>query len=498
MLSRFIEALLSFLFTRSGTKLHDRQLRLRLRSISRLLTKSRTDFYNPRTKVVATSMAKLLFSIYKEVWFLQDTLHRAKTSRHLQTVVIWAYLKAEQREFYKTLNLKYIAQLAKHESVPALTAIVDRNLNAFCTGFDPVTSRNIIGLFNRVHDFIQMTTFDYYYILRKFDPHIPEHIHSYQPTFHAIKGHHISNLLKDFLEVIRPMATFGEDWLIHVSRIFNRYAGAEIIATKQWYTLIKSLTKLVHSDVLISIIRHIDSDTNYEPKPRFVAHRLITDFVDWLRATTKKNIAVALEEKRNAHISHLIGKIFGKDLPEIQRTQNGALVRENLTQSIYIEEIEYMQRFLRGPFEQVISDFIQETFIVQASWRSQIEYRAFSQLIYRLQELSRHIGGTHTPSAPTTVAVLALQYPEVSDAQANRLLQNGRQILTEILRQLKSLLDELVHKHNYIIMNWKQLILRADFSLHKQLFYSYKRIYYLLELLEHLRHYNSDAHDAAA
>ena len=490
MLSKLIENFFTFISARPSQE--QREHRLQMRWIKRRLARSRTDLYILRNKMAAVPMAQLLFSIYKEVWFLQDSLHRAKTSRRLQAIVVWAHLSHEQRRFYTEAQPAHIVRLVKERSAQAVITTVHKNLRMFRASFDPLKRRNIDGQFCQVYDFIKLATFDYFYLLRRFDPLMPEHIHSYRPKFRSIAGHSVTNLLKDFLEVSQPIAMFNEQRIALIGNILNEYAGAEIIVITRWQKLIATIATLVHSGILLSIIRHIDGASSYESPFQPTNQKIVADFLNWFQASTAQNISIALAEKRNAQISRFITKIFGKGHSErLHGAGSRVPIQAELASSVHFEELKYLQRFLTGPFKKEIFDFIQKTFIVQASWRSRFEYRNFSQLIYHLQELSPKIA-----TADEYHRGLRSQRYESPDARAARLLQSGQQMIWAILRFLKHILDEFVHKRNYIIVNWKELVLKADFALPSQLFQTYKRMHHLLDLLLLLRSYNNSARNS--
>src|SRR5690606_21334029 len=103
--------------------------------------------------------------------------------------------------------------------------------------------------------------------------------------FEAINADYIGDDLKDFMDVAIPIDRDME-WDL-VFDILQTYKGVEVVNRQAWPKLTQIIKNIVHSEILVLIIRHITKDPYYKPKPVVPAERIIEGYLSKIKATTE-------------------------------------------------------------------------------------------------------------------------------------------------------------------------------------------------------------------
>jgi hypothetical protein len=164
----------------------ERQKQRQLRDITAELKRSRARFYNPTKLSAEPNLARFFWEIYKTVAAAQVLLKGAEVSGALKMALVDLSMTEEQALLKGRLTEKSIDERAKKGADPAgLEAEVKRDLKTLMEGIDTDWMNDLDALFNRILVFLDLIGFDYFFLLKKFDPGLPERDFSYTPRFES-------------------------------------------------------------------------------------------------------------------------------------------------------------------------------------------------------------------------------------------------------------------------------------------------------------------------
>ncbi|MCF6335069.1 MAG: hypothetical protein L3J12_04955, partial [Spirochaetales bacterium] len=195
----FFQRIISMLLRSSDPEREKKRL---LREIAKTLKKHRLKYYNPKSEEALPGMAKFLYEIYKIISPAQVLLEHAESSGALRSIIIDAFMTAEQQEIKELLDEVSIRERSESIDPKALASELKDNLVGFFAGFDSEKVSKINTLYNQLASFLDLVGYDYFFALKKFDSGLPERDFVYNPKFEPIKADYILEDIKDFLAVI--------------------------------------------------------------------------------------------------------------------------------------------------------------------------------------------------------------------------------------------------------------------------------------------------------
>src|SRR5271157_1181034 len=221
----FLDRLFS-LFTNDDP---ERQKQKLLREITAELKRSRARFYNPGKLTAEPNLARFFWEIYKTVAAAQVLLKGAKVSGALKMTLVDSSFSEEQAMLRERLSEKSIDERAKKGiDAASLDAEVKRDVKSLMESINTDWMNDLDALFNRILVFLDLVGFDYFFLLKTFDPGLPERDFSYNPRFQATEAANVVEELQDFLEIL-PNFDTSAYWET-VLAILKEHRGMEIVA----------------------------------------------------------------------------------------------------------------------------------------------------------------------------------------------------------------------------------------------------------------------------
>jgi len=155
--------------------------------------------------------------------------------------------------------------------------------------------------------FLSLAHFDYYFMLKNSIPTCRKAIFFYKPNFEAINGEYIVDELKDFLDIglafDKPVE--WEDLL----DMLKNYKGVDIVSRNGWKKLLSKLQDLQKAKVFEFIVKHIDNDPYYKPKPTFQQHKIVEPYLSKIKTQTEIMLQKFEKERQTKNIDELSQKV---------------------------------------------------------------------------------------------------------------------------------------------------------------------------------------------
>ena len=482
----------------------ERQKRRQLKIIAKRLSRSRYKYYKPRTELALPGLARFFLDIYKVIGPAQKLLHNARESKALQQIVIEHFFTDEQRAMRENLYEESLRELAESKEPKELAAAAKAQLQQFYASFETATIRRINAASQLMQRMFDLVSFDYFFVLRKFDGSFPEDGFNASPKFDAINATYVCDDLKDFLEVLQPLPKTG-DWDA-VLEILKEYRNVDVVNRSAWKKLLGTLDSVRRSDVLADIVRHAEKDPWFEPAERGIHAGGIEPYLEKVKHETESVIQAIMLERRKQRLDKLCMEVFGTTA--ISRSKNYTQkVSEMIsaraqTSYRHTDAINYLKAFLIDYFKKDIRE-LQDMLVVRGQWADSNDEQELSSAFHRLMDISSEIIqfddslgdegelgmklrrsiGRSVASDPGTQK-LVIQTVDEINARAESLVNMSAQNLIQIGKTLKGLIDDFGKRKPEILLNWREIEGLSEQPIQDRMVAVYKQIYFFIQLLQ--------------
>ncbi|MCX7024882.1 MAG: DUF5312 family protein [Spirochaetes bacterium] len=499
--SGFMERILSF-FMGIGDPEAERKKQLKL--IARDLQRSQYKFYRPKSHEALPQLARFFYEAYKVVAPAQVLLDSVVTSGTLRSFVIESFLSKEQRALSERLTDEEILERANTVPVKELSELVKQDIAQFISVFDGEKTNQIDSAYNTLISFVNFTTFDFYFLLKKFDSSLAERSFSSHPKFETISADYVSDDIHDFLEVFLPL-NLDADW----KRIFEalkEYRHVDVIQVEFWLKLVPVLKSIRQSQVLDLVVRHAKGDPGYTVSPRVPGERIVEPFVDKLRNQVELLLQKITQERRNAKIDELSRAIFGTSIVVRMKNYtdkaNIPFAKKMLGGFTQTVPLNFLRAFLMDYLKKDVREQVDHV-IVRGQWSTNLQSQQLSDAYHSLLDVSDAIvqfddaiaddGETgsrlHTLLMKSDRDKEALKYlrqllKDINDKALGHVNKAALNLIA-IGRYYKGLIDDLGKPHHEVVLNWKEVETAAGRPMREWMIETYKRIYYMVQLLQY-------------
>lgn len=496
----FIQRLLNlFISATDPAAIKKRQLK----AIAKDLSKSRYRWYKPGTEEALPGMGKFFYDVYKVVGNAQLMMANANASTVLKNITVEAGFSENQNTLRSKLTEETIKERSKTVSPKDLSAQVKNELAAFVSEFDSEKVKKIDNLYSQIELFANFVSFDYYFLLKKFDSGCPERTFSYNPKYETIRGEYVLEDLKDFA-VVAYALPLDADWP-RIFAILKSYREVEPVALGPWNKLLNAIGELKKSGYIEQVIRHLSEDPSYQTKVEPVSDKVVDSYLTKLKTSTEIVVQQIQQENRNSKASELLKQIFGTDsivrLKNYAERANAQYEKKMLSGFLYVEELNYLKAFLIDYFKRDIRS-LTDLFLVRGKWTLASLSANYSSSFHALLELSDEITAfddslaeddelgiklrnmlSRSERDKEVVKQLRTQLKDIND-KALGFLTQGSQHLVVIARNLKGILEDYEKPGHELITNWKELDMYADRPIKEWVVDVYKQIYAFVMLMQ--------------
>ena len=490
----FLEKLLSF-FGWSKSPISEKKKALK-RLVKSLTKNKYARFYKPKAERFEPALGKSFYDIYRIVCPAQVFVQNALKSTRLKYLTIEAVISKPVMKILTRLTPESMAQEAEVLDPKEFTRSINQAMEELNQAFDINLIITIDKVYNLILCLIRLISFDYYVVLKKFDPYIPERNFKYEPHFGTVRGNLLVVDLKDFLEyanAIDPDVNWDTP-----TRVLKAYMGdMEVISPIGWTDLKVYLRELRETTIMELMIRHVEKDLEWKVKPIYQNEKIAEAWLNAKREETKAAIETVLLARRNSEISGLAAMIFGS--PEIAgltyytQPRGDAYNQKGFIGFIHASCLNYVKAFLIICFARDIKDLC-ETLIIRGHWVEPSQslqlsesYHSLFEYEKKLNNFDESLADNGTNGAPLFNALpkcihekhLARQIRiilESVNAEAGELIDNITQAFTVIGWYLKNALEDYNREYHELVANWYELGQGSDTPMPDRLKDSLKKI----------------------
>jgi hypothetical protein len=481
----------------------DAEKKRQLKLLAKIISKSKYKWYKPGTEEATASMAKFFYDVYKIVGAAQVILANAADSLVLKNLLVELSFSDKQAKVKDSLSEESIKERAKGTSPKELAVQVKNEVASFMGEFDNEKVKKVDTLYSQLVMMAGFVSFDYFFMLKKFDSSLPERTFSYSPKFDVIRAEYVLEDLKDFGTVLYTLP-LDADWP-KIFAVVKTYREVEPVAIAQWNKLMNALSELRKSGYVEQVIQHIGKDPSYVVRAEPVNSKIVDNYLIKMRTQTEMVVQSIQQENKTGKAAELLKQIFGTEsivrLKNYAEKPNAAFEKKMLGGFLYVEELNYMKAFLIDYFKRDIRA-LTDLFLVRGKWSIPAASTGYSGSFHELLELSDRITEFDDSLADDeelgsklrgmlsraerdkeVVKQLRTQLKDINDA-ALGFLTSGTQHLIIIARSLKSILEDYEKSQHELITNWKEIEMNSDRPIKEWVVAVYKQIYAFVMLMQ--------------
>jgi hypothetical protein len=462
-------------------------------------------FYRVRQEEADSSLAHYLYSIYKIIHparvFLGDPARIAR----IKTITLESFLDKSTMDVIRRLAPEAIAE-RRRAADANLSRSLEDDLAALAAGFDSPklaaadTCYNLIALFNR------FARYDFYSLLKKFNPDLIDGDFSAPPKFDSLKADTIMADLAGLLSVFPFSDAQGKDDWKTVLEIFKYCnGGTDLLSSGSWANLLGSLKDIKQAKIFELIIKLASGNPVWEPKAAEPPNEQLTSI--WMEQKTgevRQVIAEIADSQRNVQIRALEKAVFGDaDLMRLTcytPERSRILTQKELGGYVYAPALNHLTVFILDYLNKEIQELC-EILLIRGQWTNNAASRLMSDGFHTATEIAAGINaldetlsedGSNGPrlrgallrvDRDRTQTRYINSIVDTINEEALALINQAVQSLIVVGKHFKMLLEDHQKKPCELIMNWKELSQVSKNPLPQRLSEAYKKINYFVQLM---------------
>lgn len=495
----FFQKLLSGIFSGGGASAAARK---ELKQMSKILRKSRFKFYDPRLNELEPQLARLFYQLYRFFGPLQQTMSRFSSSESIKTYMVERNLSKEAFELRAHFSEDAIRAESKQQDTRATAKKLQQDFSLFKKDMASSGIKRINNEYSSFRVFLQLVNFDYYYVMKRFDPKIPELDFVYKTHFESVIGLKLIDELKDFvalLEAYDNQAPWDD-----IFNIVNEFRGAEVLSTNIWKKVKKSLDEVKKSKILETIIAVIDEDPGYTVKAYDESENIVAAYVELIGKELQESLTKIVGEKKNRNINEFVRKVFGNKPPasrikNYSERLNTPIVDCSSKSFIYMQPINYLKSFFLDFIKKDIRD-VSNHFQISGKWFSPVPSQQLSDSFNRLLEISDELMEfdktlsedfrrgqsirTYTRGGDRKNSTILERIVDEVNNDAKVIIVETAQNLVKLAKILRSLIEDYGENKKKLLSNWKEVESNYKGELLPEAQHTYKKIYEMVQLLQ--------------
>lgn len=480
--------------------------RKRLKQISKNLSKARFKFYKSSSDQALPALAKFFFEIYKALYSANGILNAQKPPAYYKMMVIDYSLTEEQRKTLEELSEEQIMSMSANMKFEQLKGEVKEKIKTLNDGIDKKKAAEIEKLYAKFMAFRQICTFDYYFMLKKFDPSLKEGEVSRIPKFNQIDVSYIIDDLMNFTSVAWA-APLSEDW-DEMMKMLRQVMGVEPVKPQLWQKIAARLEQMRRSQVFEMIIQLATQNPDYFTKVEIKTESIVTEYVEKVKTQAQLAIQRIEAEQKNSKIDSIVTQIFGTSQifsTKFYTEENSKIYEKKgaATGFEYARHLNYAKAFLIEYFKKEVRTYV-DLVLVRGKWADAGLARQMSDAYNTILENSDKITEFDKKLAEDGDfgVKLKMLMPRLErDREARNIMSTTIRDCNAIARELcvkttkmlvtfgkcaRGLIDDHKKQHPELLTNWKELERFSETPIDKMASKIYKQIYLFVNLMQQM------------
>ena len=377
----------------------DPERRRALRQLKRELGAVRVDLYKLKQDLIQVPAARILYDIYRFTHPLKQLFPLEKKKQQLPPSFVESFMmefhSAPAREIAEQLTEDNMRRLIQGRGLKRASVHIDKLLEQYFDSFDQDTVREINLVYSNLLAFARFTHFDFFPILREFDPLMEEGDFTRKPSFAPAEGH----LLRDDLNNLnRALHSFHTDDLLdRALEVFSRIRNTESLNRSNLNKLRKLLAGVQQNGYFSLLIRAIDKNAAPMAVPRPLHVDIFNAYTFKRRGEVHGLLNTIRRRARDEAVESLVGEIFGTAVQGRVKNYTGAKSEQlrgfGLSGFRFVEPLNYVQAFCADKYRGFVAEKVNELIIGGVFIHEGLlntlsnSYYALNKVSHRIREL---------------------------------------------------------------------------------------------------------------
>lgn len=497
----FIDKILEFL---TGQKNEERIKMKRLKEIGKELSQSKKKYYNSKKDSILPAFADFLYELFRNSQNISKYFDVKNHSKSIKEFLFDSLMEGKIKSLKEKLEKDNIRKHIVESSDPnkAIQEIKEQ-LKQFIQSFDSEVAVKVNETYNQIVNLSYLLSYDWYFVVHKFDAGISETNFDYKPKFESLDGKYIVDdliAINDYLASVN----FNQDFdnvLVYLKQISSDNSLSDILKK-----VISQLRNVKKDDYLIKIIQLIQKDPFFKPKNFSSRERIVQDYLMNFQMEIKTTIEESIKEINKNKINKLLMEIFNTTV--IIRMKNYSVkINEFLSSKSvsvglkYIDPLNYIKAFLLDICKGEIKPRI-DLLIIKGTWESNALTGKYTELLNKINNLStrvtefddkcsdegmlgrdlRRLAGIlkHDKNAQNSIRKTITNI----DAEAAKIIIDCINLTVEIGKDLKSLVEDFNNKSPKMIINFHKIKWEFSGDFNTDIVNIYKKLSNMVLLLK--------------
>ena len=477
-----------------------------IRLLKKELAQVKIDIYKIKHDLILTPIAKILYEVYKltypfKQFFVLDSSTKRFPPSFDEDFVLYFHSK-EAIDLYDKLTEEYINKLITKYGIKKTITHINNLLKEYFEYFDTEKIKNINFIYSNFLGFARFSKFDFFPILREFDPHLEEGNFTKKPSFSPAEGTFLRN---DMYKLHKALYMFDFDnRLDQGMEIFSQIKSFEPISSSNFNKLKNMIGDLQKNNYFALIIRAIDKNIAPVPieKPPTVP---VYNSFSYKRRGDINAILNSIKNKiKEDSVSSIVSQLFednaSKRIKNYNESKNDQFKNLGLPVFQYVKPLNYAKAFITDKYKAFINRVVNELIVSGIFINKGIlndlsnSYYALNSHLHNITQFDNELD-TDSSSGKT---IKRLLFTVKKDKGARKVLEKtiygintkAKVIIDEELVNmkqmavcLKNILEDYKEKNPVTVSNIKKIRSNYNKQFIEELLSAYKDIYLFLKLL---------------
>ncbi len=436
--------------------------------------------YDTKREQITPKFIRIVYEIYKIVYPAKpfiDSLRDPKALEILQIHFIENYLTEEQRKLLESLSKENIINEIMIEGLEKAEKNISKKENAFVKSFSKNLILEISEKYSALMELIDIISFDYYPLLKKFNKNLQEDYLVDNPSFSSVYGKYVIEELKglsatiDTIDLDAPFSKSVED--------FNRFRNRTLLIPSEVDRLIGIIKRLVSNEYLPLIIKLVDKNPFYRPPdPKAINVNIFQNYTKIISSRITESINAGKQDKIKGEVGIILNSLFGKTdfqtLKNYISEKDVILNRLGVGSFVYADALNYLRYFLMERYNRYIRECI-NSLIVGAKFYQSDNLQNLSNNFYSANELIKAImsldeslneneprGGRfktllRRAASEQQAKKLSSEYIEQINEEASKIIMSAIRSINFIINIISKILEETKTKNYTIVANIREV-----------------------------------------
>lgn len=497
----FLQRIFGSLFNKKDPEAEKKKL---LKQIAKSLSKTKWKFYKHSADQLLPAFPKLFYEIYKAVVGCQLSFNNQQNPNSYKMMVVDYALTEEQKRILEELTEESITTMSRNMDFNQLKKQIKTDIDKLSADFDKEKIQKIDTLYTKLMKFKQFCTFDFYFMLKKFDSTMREGDFSKTPKFNPIDASYVSEDLKDFLTVAWALP-LDSDWS-DMMQMFKVMKGVEPMKPNQWNKIVTRLNQIRSEQVIEMIIQLTTKDPTYSVVIEEKHEQIVESYIDKIRTQAQLTIRKLESEQMNSKIDSLLTQIFNTtsifSLKYYTEQASEAFLKRGLPGFEYAKPLNYMRFFLIEFVKRDVRTYA-DLVLIRGKWTNPQLSQTMSDAFHAMMDLADKISAfdqKHNEEGGDFGAKLKTLLPRIdrdkeakgiikttikdSNSMAKTYLVNTTKAMIVFAKSTKALIEDYKKPRGELVSNWKEIDRFAETPLNELAVDIYKKIYLFVNLMQ--------------